>query len=444
MSIQNSIVHMLVLDWPKNWTGAESQILKPFPGTADSVLVHKIRQIEQLPGSIRICLRSPIHLQSEIIEQLKPFTDKVYVYPIDEPELSMFLKASQDLEPDVFIQKHIPEDFMPVDPVIFNWLDSVCRGDLDFVFSIHHDTGVNFEAFSKKALIHLSEVSPGWKERVKLAFAHHHYEHFKCKRIQIREVYQTGDLLRLTLDNETRYQKLCDFVKSHPKDWVTNFREEVKSDPDWTQPLVPPYFEHRPQVQGFISDPGVVQFMERGLVFKRRIHKHLPHLDLCSGSMTLPEFVYSLATDKLYCMEDGEHAERIYAERNLERTGIRLIKGNALNQESWDRLKKLAPFGSISWTAAIEHFTIDEQNYILSQIQTILSEDGYLFGDTNLFQKDGMLGCWQHRNEFYCEEDLRNLMSRHFESVDVFTSKYKNLPLQPVYFCCSKPKTRTA
>ncbi len=439
--MKETLVHMLVVDWPRNWTGSKSLSLRLFPGTEESVLVHKLRQLSQLSGLIRICLRSPQELQGEVLQVLSPWTGSVFVYPEAEPELSMFLDASQDLGSNTCIIKHVPEDFLPMDTGILSWVPQVCSGELDFVFSIHHDTGLNFEAFSKKALQKLAGVAPGWKQNLKLAFAHYHYAHFNCKRIQIREVYKQGDLLRLTLDSELRYNKLCEFVHSHSGDWTASFRDAVKHDADWIQPLVPPYFEHRPQVQQFIHDPGVVQFMERGLVFKRRIHKTLPHLDLCSGSMTLPEFVYSLATDRLYCMEDGEHAERIFAERQLERTGIQLIKGNALSDESWDKLRKLAPFGSISWTAAIEHFTLTEQHYILSQIKTIISEDGFLFGDTNLFQKDGMLGCWQHRNEFYCEEDLRSLMSEHFESVDVFTSKYKNLPLQPVYFCCQKPRS---
>ena len=83
-------------------------------------------------------------------------------------------------------------------------------------------------------------------------------------------------------------------------------------------------------------------------------------------------------------------------------------------------------FENIVWDAAIEHFTEEEIEKIMIDIQTRLTENGVLSGYTIVEKKDGTKSLDLHEYEFKSKEDLMRFFSPHFKNVTVFETIYPN------------------
>ena len=80
-------------------------------------------------------------------------------------------------------------------------------------------------------------------------------------------------------------------------------------------------------------------------------------------------------------------------------------------------------FENIVWDAAIEHFTPDEIEQILTDIKSRLTSEGILSGYT-IVEKPDETKFSHHEYEFKSKEDLLRFFTPHFKNVTVFETIY--------------------
>ena len=161
-------------------------------------------------------------------------------------------------------------------------------------------------------------------------------------------------------------------------------------------------------------------------------------LDLCSGDMYLPEICYLQSGCTVDCIDNSEASRKLHEELKLESKGINLYDLSVLSDDSWEKIKNMGPYDVVTFCAAIEHFTVEEQDYIANKVSQVLIPGGVLAGDTILVPLQSLPGHWQHKNEFETESQLAKIFKPYFSDVDVFVSHYKTLVDPPVYFVCTK------
>ena len=83
-------------------------------------------------------------------------------------------------------------------------------------------------------------------------------------------------------------------------------------------------------------------------------------------------------------------------------------------------------FDNVFWDAAIEHFTLEEINSILTEIKKIMNEDGIISGYTIVEKKTGHKSLSHHEYEFKSKEDLLKIIKPYFKNVFVFETTFPN------------------
>lgn len=81
-------------------------------------------------------------------------------------------------------------------------------------------------------------------------------------------------------------------------------------------------------------------------------------------------------------------------------------------------------FENIVWDAAMEHFTPDEIQKILTDIKSRLTSEGILSGYTIVEKSDETKSLSHHEYEFKSKEDLLRFFTPHFKNVTVFETIY--------------------
>lgn len=81
-------------------------------------------------------------------------------------------------------------------------------------------------------------------------------------------------------------------------------------------------------------------------------------------------------------------------------------------------------FDNVIWDAAIEHFTPDEIDAILTNITRRLRPHGILSGHTIVEKTGGQKHLTHHEYEFKDKEDLRRFLTPHLKNVWVFETIY--------------------
>lgn len=198
----------------------------------------------------------------------------------------------------------------------------------------------------------------------------------------------------------------------------------VKPNPEWFDHFIDQHHQwHRSQ------SPFP---WERGIFNLLAIKEKANVLELCCGDGFNAHHFYAVRAKQVVSVDfDPEairHAKKHFKAKNVE---YQLAD-----------IRQSLPEGSyhnILWDAAIEHFTLDEINQIIRNIQSRLTADGILSGYTLIADPDGP-GHDDHENEFESKNELSTLLKQHFKHVVVFDTKYPER--HNLYFFASQEPMR--
>ena len=140
-------------------------------------------------------------------------------------------------------------------------------------------------------------------------------------------------------------------------------------------------------------------------------------LDLCCGDGFYSYYFYSLNSSKVTAIDFDPLAIRT-AKFFHSAQNINFLEGDIRSYIPE------GPFDNIIWDAAIEHFTEDEINQLMSRIKSVLKPNGILSGYTVQEPEHDGKHLHQHEYEFHSEEDLGRFLAPHFKNLQILTTKF--------------------
>jgi 2-polyprenyl-3-methyl-5-hydroxy-6-metoxy-1,4-benzoquinol methylase len=437
---------LLMIDYPQNWLGQCSQFMNPLVDQGSDSLSFVLERCQSSEFPVLVSLWINAKLNSEQSEVLRNLQERLSQAQISTTvlkqdsqtatELHRLAQTFEDYPALQAILKVRPEDFFSPTPQSLDALKEL--GEEDYTFSINEPVGMNFEIFSRICVEKLMQLEKA-DDRPQMVICRDCVDDFSRKRYSAGYIDEDQPHYRFTLDSSEATQNLRNFLR-------VGSRLEPESLMDWSQTqkcflrfFDEPFYNHRTHFDPKeFSNQYIVQFFERGLFGKRYMKRDCKVLDLCCGSMFLAEFFYSTGSSNIVCMDDCEDARELYKSLHLEEKGIQFLKGSILRMQDWDKVNELGAFDVVTWTAAIEHFSLEDQGWILERISQVLKPGGVLLGDTVVFSPQGLPGHWQHKNEITSKEDLDLLLQPYFAKVDTFITFYEEMTFQPIYFVATK------
>ena len=190
----------------------------------------------------------------------------------------------------------------------------------------------------------------------------------------------------------------------------------MKMDFDWTIPPTPEWFDHYLDQYFQLPNSHNTYWFERGVFGGLAVKRGGRLLEICCGDGFNSRHFYSpLVAEMIAADFDPDaiaHARRYNGAPNVEfmETDIR----EAMPQGVFD---------NVVWDAAIEHFTEEEIDKVISEIRRRLVPGGILSGYTIVECSTGK-HIPQHEREFRDKEDLANFLTPHFENVRVFETTH--------------------
>ena len=157
---------------------------------------------------------------------------------------------------------------------------------------------------------------------------------------------------------------------------------------------------------------------ERGIIGLLGIKPGARLLDLCCGGGFFANRFFSTRAAQVTSVDFDPAAIR-HAKKNFRAPNVEYVCADirtAMPQGSYD---------NVTWDAAIEHFTEQEMDQILTNIKSRLVPDGILNGYTIIARPD-FKGHEDHEHEFATREELANLMKRHFKNVLILSTGYED------------------
>jgi SAM-dependent methyltransferase len=186
---------------------------------------------------------------------------------------------------------------------------------------------------------------------------------------------------------------------------------------DWKVPPQPEWFDHYCDQFYLFRQMKSPTWAERGIFGLLGMKKNAEVLELCCGDGFNSYHFYAHRAKKITAVDFDvnaiPHAKRYNQAENIE---FRLADIRTQMPEG--------QFDNIIWDTAIEHFTEDEIDSILSKIKSQLKEHGILSGHTIVERADGVKQLSHHEYEFKSKEDLRRFFEPHFKNVKVFETLY--------------------
>jgi len=142
--------------------------------------------------------------------------------------------------------------------------------------------------------------------------------------------------------------------------------------------------------------------------------------------------------DGLYYADKAEYVVSIdkdpvaisHAKKYYKRPNVSFVK--------LDITRKKLPskkYNIVLMFAVIEHFTELEGIEVLKNIKQSLKSGGILFGSTPLLKSLGKSN-WEHKNEFCSTNQLKTLLSKVFQKIDIKIQKWSEGRTE-IYFKCS-------
>ncbi|PCJ15636.1 MAG: hypothetical protein COB02_17775 [Candidatus Cloacimonadota bacterium] len=428
---------LLIINLPNNWTNQESQILKPLFKDGTSLLQYQIDKLFKMDATLHASLQidKETDLTDKCIHILKKNNVSYKQYNAPTLEAQKIVDAFESNSEWKNLLKVVVEDFFsPSDYAIEIYKDIK---DDDYTFSIFETAGLNFEIFSRSIIPKLLELDTSDKAILQYQIARTQMSSFKRKRYRRKYINEFEPNFRFTLDSNMSYKKLQSYLLKNDLN-EENLKSFSIKENVFLRTFPNQFYNHREDYDGVFDSGSRLQFLERGLICKRHIFRDDRVLDICSGDMLLPELVYTKASKNITCVDNSQTSKEVFEKNQLAKKGIRLLDHSILEVDGWDKIRKDGSYDVVTFTAGIEHFIEEDQHFLAKQISMSLKEGGYLVGDTCMWRPNCVPGHWQHKNEFYSEEQLALIFKPYFSEVEVFLSDYCDMPDLPLYFVCKK------
>jgi 2-polyprenyl-3-methyl-5-hydroxy-6-metoxy-1,4-benzoquinol methylase len=195
----------------------------------------------------------------------------------------------------------------------------------------------------------------------------------------------------------------------------------------WKRSNHPVWFDHEID---YYRWPKNLFWIERG-VFGRMVMKPgCRVLDLCSGDGYYSDVWYSTIAGNIDACDNDEDALRFASQKH---------NNPKIDYHHIDILTDPFPkpeYDVITWFEAIEHFSEENQNFILGNIRSALSQNGTLIGSTTMVKLLGNPTNRQHDREFTSQKDVADVLRDVFSKVQTWASMYPDRTT--CYFQCSK------
>ncbi len=178
--------------------------------------------------------------------------------------------------------------------------------------------------------------------------------------------------------------------------------------------------------------PGRNKSTERGTFANRYIEPGAVVLDVACGDGSLAGDYYSREASHVDAFDYDERAIR-HAKKKHGRSNINFFAADATAVD-------LRPehYNVITFFAVLEHLSSGEGLDLLQKLSRSLKVDGVLIGSTLLKSETENNGV--HRNRFSSVQSLKNLLSPHFDHLDLWSSRWPGR--LDCYFECRLPKGR--
>jgi len=440
----------LLVHYPTNWTGNPTPVLDSINGARKTLLELQLDKLGHLGLCVVVCLRKMEESSQaeECRERILKICSDYQVETVEletgvsEPGLvSQFFKSRPECE---HYLKLVAEDFLAPSSYALQCYREIVdesHEDLDFAFSVNETPGTEFEIYFRNITGKLEEMKNESPYLLKYRIAKLENRGFHRKRFRRKFINEFVPNFRFTADSQDPLGFLGEFLQASG---ITALQSIEQADLEefsigkkcFLRSFPNQFYDHRNDFGAEVEVPIKMQFLERGLICKRYMKPGHKVLDLCSGDMYLPQICYRKSGCSIHCIDNSETSRKLYEEKGLSDFDIQLHPYSILSDEGWARIRELGPFDVVTFTAAIEHFTEEEQDFLAKNIRDVLKPGGVLAGDTIIVPKQSLPGHWQHKKEFEDEEDLASVFEPYFSDVDVFVSHYESLVDQPVYFVC--------
>jgi cyclopropane fatty-acyl-phospholipid synthase-like methyltransferase len=209
-------------------------------------------------------------------------------------------------------------------------------------------------------------------------------------------------------------------VASVAEKFLTRYYERRLTDPNHNRRE---WFDH--QAHFYLPDQGGAEWAERGSVSNEIIQPGDRVLDLCCGDGFFARRFY---------VERAEHIDAVDLDPEAIRHATTVNGHPAISFGVANVTSDPFPapvYGSILWTAAIEHFGDDAIVAILEKCRAALAPDGALGGMTLAADRSGNVF---HERVFADADDLKQLLARVFPTVFVATRVHPHRTC--LYFRC--------
>lgn len=184
----------------------------------------------------------------------------------------------------------------------------------------------------------------------------------------------------------------------------------------WGLKPAPEWFDHSIDMYYQWSKTNNSLWVERG-VYSSLALKGCNLLELSCGDGFNTKYFYSHRSKNVVACDFDPTAIQTAKSKNKS-SNINFVLADIRTQMPEGK------FENIVWDAAIEHFTPDEINSIMTNIKSRLTNDGVLSGYTLVEKDDGIKHIHQHEYEFKNMQDLKSFLSPHFKNVRVFETIY--------------------
>lgn len=186
---------------------------------------------------------------------------------------------------------------------------------------------------------------------------------------------------------------------------------------EWGITPNPEWYDHFLDQYWGWSKTGSAMPWERGVFGGLALKQNGNTLELCCGDGFNATHFYAAKVNSIISVDFDENAI-VHAQNNCNNPKITYKKCDIRTE------LPLGKFENIVWDAAIEHFTPDEINSIMTEIKNRLTPDGVLSGYTITKRPDGTKSHHEHEYEFSSKEDLMRFLTPHFQKVKVFETEH--------------------
>ena len=440
----------LLLQFPNNWTGSESKMMDSSTQYAKTLLEARLCRMASLDGESVLSLywtdnpNSHEEVRAEILKLCQNYGIECIEHSSESTHVDLITQVFEKKPEWSHFMKLVAEDFLsPTDYAISCYREVASVKDIDYSFSVNETPGTEFEIYYRNIVEPLGQLEEGSNLLLKYRIAKLENEGFRRKRFLRKYINEFQPNFRFTVDSSSTFEALQNFLAKYPEQNLQNISQDELErfsvdQGAFLREFPQQFYDHRRDFGPEVEVPIKMQFLERGLVNKRYMKPGSRVLDLCSGDMYLPQICYLQSGCTIDCIDNSEASRKLHEDLKLESKGINLYDLSVLSDDSWEKIKEMGPYDVVTFCAAIEHFTLEEQDYIANKVSQVLIPGGVLAGDTILVPLQSLPGHWQHKNEFETENQLANIFEPYFSNVDVFVSHYKTLVDPPVYFICTK------